>query len=200
MAVEGEYGAWESWTPYLRVGSRLDSGDGSQSRATELLGGLRYQQGRVEDELEGQWATAGVESGEEQYAVHASLTLHEAMDGRGLSFSLSADWGNALRQDDWVEDSGLWSEERLAAFRENADDSDSSYRVDGRMTWGVLATGMPRHLLRPFLEVSLSEDRNRYRIGLTLEGPVSGDLMMGHMALQDEDSELGIMLRVRAQF
>ena len=144
-------GADGSFTPFLTVGFRSDSGDGLAESGVEVSGGIRITNPIITlDANFRTLATYGADDySESGFAIMA--LLNPSAGATGLSISLSPSWGastvhtNALWQDDLqvnrVPDLASWG----IAHNEQV-------RIDSNIGYGFLVID-ERFLLTPFIDV-----------------------------------------------
>ena len=144
-------GADGSFTPFLTVGFRTDSGDGIADSGVEVSGGIRITNPIVT--LDANFRTLAT-YGEDDYSETGfaiTALLNPTAGATGLSISLSPSWGastvhtNALWQDDLqvnrVPDLASWG----IAHNEQI-------RIDSNIGYGFLVID-ERFLLTPFIDV-----------------------------------------------
>ena len=144
-------GADGSFTPFLTVGFRTDSGDGIADSGVEISGGIRITNPIVT--LDANFRTLAT-YGEDDYSETGfaiTALLNPTAGATGLSISLSPSWGastvhtNALWQDDLqvnrVPDLASWG----IAHNEQV-------RIDSNIGYGFLVID-ERFLLTPFIDV-----------------------------------------------
>ena len=144
-------GADGSFTPFLTVGFRSDSGDGIADSGVEISGGIRITNPILT--LDANFRTLAT-YGEDDYSESGfaiMALLNPTAGATGLSISLSPSWGastvhtNALWQDDLqvnrVPDLASWG----IAHNEQV-------RIDSNIGYGFLVID-ERFLLTPFIDV-----------------------------------------------
>ena len=144
-------GADGSFTPFLTVGFRSDSGDGIADSGVEISGGIRITNPILT--LDANFRTLAT-YGEDDYSESGfaiMALLNPTAGATGLSISLSPSWGastvhtNALWQDDLqvnrVPDLSSWG----IAHNEQV-------RIDSNIGYGFLVID-ERFLLTPFIDV-----------------------------------------------
>ncbi len=197
FAVSGRYEAG-GLTSSLRLGGRMDGGDGETASGAEVSGDMRHAWGRWEAGAQGRWYTAettGAGFGEQ--GVRAALGLRAREDGTGLAFALSPGWGTeagALHGGGLL---GVLDGDAGAAARSPA------AHLDGRLSWGARIPGLVAgpELLRPWAAFSLSGGASRhFRTGLALEGPIRMNLALERRESAAGPAEHGIMLRIDTRF
>ena len=122
LGVEGRYASADgAWTSNLRIGGRLDGGDGETASGAEVSGDVRHVRGHYEADLQGRWYAAdavaapgapgdasdsiGNRIGGHQ-GLRATFGLLPRADGAGLTLALSPGRGTAA---------GALQDERLLA-------------------------------------------------------------------------------------
>ena len=197
FAVSGRYEAG-GLTSSLRLGGRMDGGDGETASGAEVSGDMRHAWGRWEAGAQGRWYTAettGAGFGEQ--GVRAALGLRAREDGTGLAFALSPGWG--------TEAGALHGGGLLGALDGDAGAAARSpaAHLDGRVSWGARIPGLVAgpELLRPWAAFSLSGGASRhFRTGLALEGPIRMNLALERRESTTGPAEHGIMLRIDTRF
>ena len=169
----------------VEVGVRHDDGDGTTGSGIELALGLRHSNAgglSVEGKLRGLLGHTGDVN---EWGISGTIKQSTGTDGQGFSFALSPGYG-----DDASDLQNLW-EHGLRDVDGNASDaadpdgnaSDADYtartrardysaRLDARVGYGVNGFTAPSWLgsgsglLTPYSALTLSNDSNRYRLGL----------------------------------
>ena len=169
----------------VEVGVRHDDGDGTTGSGIELALGLRHSNAgglSVEGKLRGLLGHTGDVN---EWGISGTIKQSTGTDGQGFSFALSPGYG-----DDASDLQNLW-EHGLRDADGNASDAadpdgnasnddatartrarDYSARLDARVGYGVNGFTAPSWLgsgsglLTPYSALTLSNDSNRYRLGL----------------------------------
>ncbi len=210
-AVEGRWLS-DAWTSNLRVGGRVDGGDGETASGAELSGDVLHSWGRWEAGLQGRWysantaeATAG---GFGDQGVRAALGLRSAADGTGLAFTLSPGWGTAGLSHAAGAAPGAGLLDALpgnmpaAGVTGDAATAPGAH-INGLVSWGAGVDGLLRgqEILRPYAEFSISADGTRHiRTGLSLEGPLWTSLALERRESAFESPSHGLMLMLDTRF
>ncbi len=195
VAVSGRY-AEGGLASSLRIGGRVDGGDGETASGAEVSGEVRHAWGRWEVGAQGRWYTAETTgAGFGERGVRAAVGLRAKADGTGLAFALSPGWGASGAQQG---ESGL-----LGTLDGDAAEQEPAAHLDGRVSWGIQVPGLIAHreMLRPYAEFSLTDGAShQVRTGVALEGPVRINLALEHRKDAAGPAEHGIMLRLDVQF
>ncbi len=197
FGLEGRYASGDgAWTSALRLGGRMDGGDGETASGAEVSGDVHHRWGRWEAGLQGRWYTAEtVNAGFGEQGVRAAVGMRAREDGTGLAFALSPGWGT---------EAGVLEETRLldTLDRDAGAAAAPALHLDGRVSWGARLGGPfgPGDLLRPYAEFSASEAARHLRMGLALEGPVTLGLALDRRQDATGPADNGIMLRLDTRF
>ncbi len=143
VAVSGRY-AEGGLASSLRIGGRVDGGDGETASGAEVSGEVRHAWGRWEVGAQGRWYTAETTgAGFGERGVRAAVGLRARGDGTGLAFALSPGWGASGAQQG---ESGL-----LGTLDGDAAEQEPAAHLDGRVSWGIQVPGLIAHreMLRP---------------------------------------------------
>ena len=189
-ALEGRY-AGNAWVSSLRLGARVDGGDGETASGAEVSGDVRRTWGRWGAGLQGRWyAAQALNASFGEQGVRAAIGLRAQADGTGLAFTVSPGWGTQVSQEAGLMD-GLGEDATAASTSPHA-------YLDGRVSWGTRIGGLvaPRETLRPWAELSLSGEVSHIRTGLALEGPLRTSLAVERRESDTGPAEHGIMLRL----
>ncbi len=197
FGLEGRYASGDgAWTSALRLGGRVDGGDGETASGAEVSGDVHHRWGRWEAGLQGRWYTAettGAGFGEQ--GVRAALGMRAREDGTGLAFALSPGWGT---------EAGVLEEARLldTLDRDAGAAAAPALHLDGRVSWGARLGGLfgAGDVLRPYGEFSAGEASRHLRMGLALEGPVTLGLALDRRQGATGPAEHGVMLRLDTRF
>ena len=166
----------------VELGARHDGGDGVTGSGIELGLGLRHISASglsIEGKLRG---LLGHEGDINEWGISGTIKQSAGADGQGFSFALSPGYG-----DDASDLQNLW-EHGLRDADGNASDAadpdgnaDPDYtartraysaRLDARIGYGVNGFTAPSWLgsgiglLTPYTALTLSDDSNRYRLGV----------------------------------
>ena len=195
----------------VEVGVRHDDGDGTTGSGIELALGLRHSNAgglSVEGKLRGLLGHTGDVN---EWGISGTIKQSTGTDGQGFSFALSPGYG-----DDASDLQNLW-EHGLRDVDGNASDaadpdgnaSDADYtartrardysaRLDARVGYGVNGFTAPSWLgsgsglLTPYSALTLSNDSNRYRLGLQwkLGDRFDFDLLGERQDAADDDNKI----------
>ncbi len=197
FGLEGRYASGDgAWTSALRLGGRVDGGDGETASGAEISGDVHHRWGRWEAGLQGRWYTAEtVGAGFGEQGVRAALGMRAREDGTGLAFALSPGWGTQA---------GVLEEARLldTLDRDAGTAAAPALHLDGRVSWGSRVGGLfgAGDLLRPYAEFSAGEASRHLRMGLALEGPVTLGLALDRRQDATGPADNGVMLRLDTRF
>ena len=183
----------------VEVGVRHDDGDGTTGSGIELALGLRHVDASglsTEGKLR---ALLGHSSDINEWGISGTIKQSAGADGQGLSFALSPGYG-----DDASDIQQLWDE--LPESDDTADgagagndtDRDYSARLDARVGYGVNGFTAPSWLgsgsglLTPYSAMTLSDDSNRYRLGVQwkLGDRIDFDLVGERRDAADDDNKI----------
>ena len=155
----------------VEVGVRHDDGDGTTGSGIELALGLRHVNAgglSVEGKLRGLLGHTGDVN---EWGISGTIKQSTGADGQGLSFALSPGYG-----DDASDLQNLWEHADGNASTTNDDATararDYSARLDARVGYGINGFTAPSWLdsgsglLTPYTSMTLSDDSNRYRLGV----------------------------------
>ncbi len=195
VAVSGRY-AEGGLASSLRIGGRVDGGDGETASGAEVSGEVRHAWGRWEVGAQGRWYTAETTgAGFGERGVRAAVGLRAKADGTGLAFALSPGWGASGAE---------YGDGLLGSLDGDADaEHTPAAHLDGRISWGIQVPGLIAHreMLRPYAEFSLTDGAaHRVRTGVALEGPVQTNLALEHRKDAAGPAEHGVMLRLDTGF
>ena len=171
----------------VELGARHDGGDGVTGTGIELALGLRHSNAAglsVEGKIRG---LLGHKGDINEWGISGTIKQSAGTDGQGFSFALSPGygddssdlqrlWEHGLRDVDGNASSGTSD----AADPDGNADPDTartraySARLDARIGYGMngfsapnwLGSGIGIGLLTPYSALTLSNDSNRYRLGL----------------------------------
>ena len=178
LGLEGRYVSEDGdLSSTLRVGTRVDGGDGQTASGVELTGDVRRTWGRWLAGVEGRWYAADTTEAEfGAQGVRATLGLASREDGTGLGFTLSPGWHT---QAESSKQDGL-----PAALDEGSAGQAAAAHLDGRVSWGMKLPGQglseqglsgPVERLSTYAEFSVAEEGTRYlQTGLALETRLPG--------------------------
>ena len=161
----------------VEVGVRHDDGDGTTGSGIELGLGLRHISASglsIEGKLRG---LLGHEGDINEWGISGTIKKTAGADGQGFSFALSPGYG-----DDASDLQNLWEHADGNASNDadpdgNADPDtartrDYAARLDARVGYGMNGFTAPSWLgsgiglLTPYSAMTLSDDSNRYRLGV----------------------------------
>ena len=151
----------------VELGIRHDGGDGTTGSGIELALGLRHVDASglsVEGKIRG---LLGHSSDINEWGISGTIKQSAGTDGQGFSFAISPGYG-----DDASDLQNLW--EHADGNATGNDDAtnrarDYSARLDARVGYGMngfTALGSGSGLLTPYSALTLSDDSNRYRLGV----------------------------------
>ena len=154
----------------VEVGIRHDGGDGITGSGIELALGLRHSNAgglSVEGKLRG---LLGHEGDINEWGISGTIKQTTGTDGQGFSFAISPGYG-----DDASDLQNLW--EHADGNATGNDDAtnrarDYSARLDARIGYGMNGFSAPNWLgsgsglLTPYTSMTLSDNSNRYRLGV----------------------------------
>ena len=169
----------------VELGARHDGGDGVTGTGIELGLGLRHVSAAglsVEGKLRGLLGHTGDVN---EWGISGTIKQSAGADGQGFSFALSPGygddssdlqrlWEHGLRDADGNASSGTTDADGNADPDYTARTRAYSARLDARIGYGVngftapswLGSGSGIGLLTPYTAMTLSNDSNRYRLGL----------------------------------
>ena len=157
----------------VEVGVRHDDGDGTTGSGIELGLGLRHVNASglsVEGKIR---ALLGHEGDINEWGISGTIKQTSGADGQGFSFALSPGYG-----DDASDLQNLWEHGLDADGNATTNDDatararDYSARLDARIGYGMNGFSAPNWLgsgsglLTPYSALTLSDDSNRYRLGV----------------------------------
>ena len=173
----------------VEVGARHDDGDGTTGSGIELGLGLRHVNASglsTEGKLR---ALLGHEGDINEWGISGTIKQTVGADGQGFSFALSPGYG-----DDASDIQRLWDE---LPESDDSNDADRDYaaRLDARVGYGINGFTAPSWLgsgsglLTPYSAMTLSDDSNRYRLGVQwkLGERFDLDLIGEHRDAADDD-------------
>ena len=178
----------------VELGIRHDGGDGTTGSGIELGLGLRHISASglsIEGKLRG---LLGHKGDINEWGISGTIKQSAGADGQGFSFALSPGYG-----DDASDIQQLWDE--LPESDDSNDDAtarDYSARLDARVGYGINGFTAPSWLgsgsglLTPYTSMTLSDNSNRYRLGLQwkLGDRFDLDLIGEHRDAADDDGYL----------
>ena len=206
----------------VEVGVRHDDGDGTTGSGIELALGLRHSNAgglSVEGKLRGLLGHTGDVN---EWGISGTIKQSTGADGQGFSFALSPGYG-----DDASDIQNLWEHGlRDADGNSGTTDADGnasttnddatararaySARLDARVGYGVngftapswLGIGSGSGLLTPYTALTLSNDSNRYRLGLQwkLGDHLDFDLLGEREDAANADDDNKILLKGEFRF
>ena len=204
----------------VELGARHDGGDGVTGSGIELGLGLRHVSAAglsVEGKLRG---LLGHEGDINEWGVSGTIKKTAGADGQGFSFALSPGygddssdlqrlWEHGLRDADGNASSGTSD-----AADGNADPDttararDYSARLDARVGYGITDINAPNWLgtgsglLTPYSALTLSNDSNRYRLGVQwkLGDHLDFDLLGEREDAANADDDNKILLKGEFRF
>ena len=157
----------------VELGIRHDGGDGTTGSGLELALGLRHIDASglsVEGKIR---ALLGHEGDINEWGVSGTIKKTAGADGQGFSFAISPGYGDDASDIQRLWDDGL----RDADGNASNDDAtararDYSARLDARVGYGISDINAPNWLgtgsglLTPYTSMTLSDNSNRYRLGV----------------------------------
>ena len=168
----------------VEVGVRHDDGDGTTGSGIELALGLRHSNAgglSVEGKLRG---LLGHNGDINEWGISGTIKQSAGADGQGFSFTLSPGygddasdlqrlWEHGLRDVDGNASDGTADADGNASdAADTARTRDYSARLDARVGYGINGFTAPSWLgsgsglLTPYTALTLSDDSNRYRLGV----------------------------------
>ena len=161
----------------VELGARHDGGDGVTGTGIELGLGLRHSNASglsVEGKLR---ALLGHEGDINEWGISGTIKQSAGADGQGFSFALSPGYGDDASDLQRLWEHGLRDVDGNASSDTtdpdgNADPDtarDYSARLDARIGYGIngfTALGSGSGLLTPYTSMTLSDNSNRYRLGV----------------------------------
>ena len=195
----------------MELGIRHDGGDGITGSGAELGFGISHVNASgfsVEGKAR---ALLGHDGNANEWGISGTIKQTAGADGQGWSFALSPGYG-----DDAGDIQRLWEDGLRDAdgngngtANGNATDTDTDYtaddardyaaRLDLRIGFGIsagtapwLGSGTTPGLLTPYTAMTLSNDSNRYRLGIQwkLGNRLDLDLVGEHRDADDDDAIL----------
>ena len=182
----------------VEVGIRHDGGDGITGSGIELALGLRHSNAgglSVEGKLRG---LLGHEGDINEWGISGTIKQTTGTDGQGFSFAISPGYG-----DDASDLQNLWEHaDGNATGNDDATARTRAYsaRLDARIGYGItditapswLGSGIGIGLLTPYTSMTLSDNSNRYRLGLQwkLGDRIDLDLVGEHRDASDDDNTI----------
>ena len=175
----------------VELGARHDGGDGVTGTGIELALGLRHVSAAglsVEGKIR---ALLGHSSDINEWGISGTIKQTSGADGQGFSFALSPGYG-----DDASDLQNLWEHGLDADGTGNTgNDTDYAARLDARVGYGINGFSAPNWLgtgsglLTPYSAMTLSDDSNRYRLGVQwkLGERFDLDLIGEHRDAADDD-------------
>ena len=151
----------------LEAGVRHDGGDGETGSGAEVGGTLRYASPNGSFTMQGRARVLVSSKGDtEEWGLSGVISLRpsirhsrEGGNGPGLSFSVTPSYGVTASGVQRVWQEGLIDEGRAGSSKEY------SPNLDIRLDYGMHAPGGPG-LMTPYIELSLGDGGNTYRLGL----------------------------------
>ena len=141
------------------VAARHDSGDGETGAGGELIGGVRFDSGRLSLEAKARLLAMHAADDYEENGLSLTATVRPAPDGTGMSLSVSAHSGT-----------GMGTTGTSAILDSHQPDLRS---LQGRSDWGMAArighslTAMRQPgSMTPFAELDVSSQRSRTMLGV----------------------------------
>ena len=194
----------------VELGIRHDGGDGVTGSGIELALGLRHSNAAglsVEGKLRG---LLGHEGDINEWGVSGTIKQSAGADGQGFSFALSPGYGDDASDIQRLWDDGLRDADADGAGAGNTDPDgnadpdytararDYSARLDARVGYGVNGFTAPSWLgsgiglLTPYTSMTLSDNSNRYRLGVQwkLGDHLDFDLLGEHQNADDDDNTI----------
>ena len=196
----------------VELGARHDGGDGVTGTGIELGLGLRHISASglsIEGKLRG---LLGHKGDINEWGISGTIKQSAGADGQGFSFALSPGygddssdlqrlWEHGLRDVDGNASSGTTDPDGNASdAADTARTRNYSARLDARIGYGVngftapswLGSGSGIGLLTPYTAMTLSNDSNRYRLGVqwTLGDRIDFDLVGERRDAADDDNKI----------
>ena len=172
VGIEGEHFLTlngGSLRPFWQVSGRYDGGDGLTGTGLELVGGVLYDLGRLDAQVQARWLAVHSSASMDEFGVSATLRIKPDKDGLGFSASLSPQWGASSAGTKSIWGTEIWHRSHDKATQ-GVDESD--LYIDGRMGYGF---ALPRSagVVRPFGELRVAGESMVYqRIGIRLDQSV----------------------------
>ncbi len=196
----------------MELGIRHDGGDGATGTGAELGFGISLVNASgFSVEGKARVLLLGHDGDANEWGVSGTIKQSAGADGQGWSFALSPGYG-----DDAGDIQHLWEDGLRDAngngngtANGNATDTDTDYtadatrdyaaRLDARIGFGIsagtapwLGSGTTPGLLTPYTAMTLSNDSNRYRLGIQwkLGNRLDLDLVGEHRDADDDDDTI----------
>ena len=183
------------------AGMRYDGGDGNTGVGIELGLGFRYVNTTTGLSVEGKARALVGHDGDtdsDEWGVSGTIKKTAGADGQGLSFALSPGYGEQAS-----DMQRLWQHGLRDVDRGTGD--DYAARLNVRLGYGMTGIDVPNWfgtdtgLLTPYTEMTLSDDSNRYRLGIQWElgDRLDLDIIGEH---RDADTTNSILLKGESRF
>ncbi|WP_424948337.1 beta strand repeat-containing protein [Candidatus Spongiihabitans sp.] len=184
------------------AGIRHDGGDGATGSGAELGFGISHVNANgfsVEGKAR---VLLGHDGDANEWGVSGAIKKTAGADGQGWSFALSPGYGDDAGDIQRLWDEGLRDADgnATATDTDTAADATRDYaaRLDLRVGYGMNGftgpswLGSGRGLLTPYTAMTLSDDSNRYRLGIQwkLGNRLDLDLVGEHRDTDDDDTIL----------
>ena len=190
------------------AGIRHDGGDGATGSGAELGFGISHVNANGFS-VEGKARVLVGHSGNtNEWGVSGAIKKTAGADGQGWSFALSPGYGDDAGDMQRLWDEGLRDADGDGNATDTAADATRDYaaRLDLRVGYGMNGftgpswLGSGRGLLTPYTAMTLSNDSNRYRLGIQwkLGDRLDLDLVGEHRDADDDDD--AILLKGELRF
>ena len=197
----------------VELGARHDDGDGTTGSGAELGFGLRHVDAHGLS-VEGKVRALLGHSDTNEWGISGTIKQSAGADGQGFSFAISPGYGDQASDLQQLWDDGLRN-----ATNDTSTDATRDYtaRLDARIGYGITGINAPNWLgrgfgsgfggtasggsasgsggtglLTPYTALTLSDDSNRYRLGLQwkLGNHLDLDLVGEHQDATDADNKI----------
>ena len=183
----------------VEVGVRHDGGDGVTGTGIELGLGLRHVSASgLSVEGKARVLLLGYGGDINEWGISGTIKQTTGADGQGFSFALSPGYGDDASDLQNLLGHGVRGADGNASNDATARTRDYSARLDARVGYGIngftapnwLGTGIG--LLTPYTALTLSDDSNRYRLGVQwkLGDRIDLDLVGEHRDAADDDNKI----------
>ena len=208
----------------VELGARHDDGDGTTGSGAELGFGLRHVDAAGLS-VEGKVRALLGHSDTNEWGISGTIKQSAGADGQGFSFAISPGYGDQASDLQQLWDDGL----RNATDDTSTDATrDYTARLDARIGYGITGINAPNWLgsgfgsgsasgfgsgfgsgtgsggtgtglLTPYTALTLSDDSNRYRLGLQwkLGNHLDLDLVGEHQDATDDDNKILLKGEIR---
>ena len=204
----------------VELGARHDDGDGTTGSGAELGFGLRHVDAAGLS-VEGKVRALLGHSDTNEWGISGTIKQSAGADGQGFSFAISPGYGDQASDLQQLWDDGLRN-----ATNDTSTDATRDYtaRLDARIGYGITGINAPNWLgsgfgsgsggsagpasgsgatgtglLTPYTALTLSDDSNRYRLGLQwkLGNHLDLDLVGEHQDATDDDNKILLKGEIR---